>query len=49
MYYFNLCYDDGDYPEIGIVYNNGSSTTVDNGSKVIAAQRINPTDVGVKK
>ncbi|MBE6779334.1 MAG: hypothetical protein E7545_00005, partial [Ruminococcaceae bacterium] len=38
-----------DYPEIGIVYNNGSSTTADNGSKVIAAQRINPTDVGVKK
>ncbi len=38
-----------DYPEIGIVYNNGYDITHDNGSKVVAAQRIAPTEVGVEK
>lgn len=38
-----------DYPEIGIVRNDGYTLTQDNGSKVIAAQRINPTDVNVEK
>ncbi len=38
-----------DYPEIGVVYNNGYDITHDNGSKVVAAQRIAPTDVGVEK
>lgn len=38
-----------DYPEIGIVYNNGYTLTEDNGSKVIAAQRIAPADVNKEK
>lgn len=38
-----------DYPEIGIVRNNGINLTADNGSKVIAAQRIAPEDVNKEK
>lgn len=38
-----------DYPEIGIVRNNGINLTADNGSKVIAAQRVAPAEVGVEK
>lgn len=38
-----------DYPEIGIVYNNGVNLAQDNGSKVIAAARIAPADAGVAK
>lgn len=38
-----------DYPQIGIVYNNGYTMAQDNGSNVVAAHRIAPTDVGVEK
>ena len=38
-----------DYPEIGIVRNDGYTLTQDNGSKVIAAQRIKPEEVNVEK
>ena len=38
-----------DYPEIGIVRNDGYTLTQDNGSKVIAAQRIKPAEVNVEK
>ena len=38
-----------DYPEIGIVRNDGYTLSQDNGSKVIAAQRIAPADVNIEK
>lgn len=38
-----------DYPELGIVYNVGYNLNQDNGSKVIAAQRIAPANVGAEQ
>ncbi|MBE6727172.1 MAG: hypothetical protein E7562_00825 [Ruminococcaceae bacterium] len=38
-----------DYPELGIVYNIGYNLNQDNGSKVIAAQRIAPGKVNAEQ
>lgn len=38
-----------DYPQIGLVRNDQYTLTQDNGSKVIAAQRVAPEDVNVEK
>ncbi len=41
--------DAKDYPKIGIIYNDGTNKTQDNGSRVIAAQRTAPSEVGTEK